>query len=175
MPLACADKGEKEILLEYLDHLVISSLAVVFIDLGVAVPRDLAKQFDAQNNFTPDIVEDRLVKLKKVFRKQKEDVNLPIFGTPKEPASLEALRVRNQQWRTGYEARLKQLPTTFSGEKCLYLGDGVRYPTFDESDEFQRPCPRQEIPLVQITYKQTQTNTVEDEAHICSSLSLSGS
>jgi hypothetical protein len=35
-----SDTGQKEILLEHLHHLVISSLAVVFIDLGVAVPRE---------------------------------------------------------------------------------------------------------------------------------------
>ena len=38
-----ADTGQKEILLEHLDHLVISSLAVVFINLGAQVPRDLQK------------------------------------------------------------------------------------------------------------------------------------
>jgi hypothetical protein len=111
MPPACADKGEKEILLEYLDHLVISSFADVFIDFGVAVPRDLAKQFDAQNNFTPDIVENRLVELKEVFRKQKEDVHRTKGGRPSADLwyskgawlfrALEALRVRNQQWRSG--------------------------------------------------------------------------
>ena len=36
-----ADNGQKEILLEHLNHLVISSLAVVFINLGLQVPRDL--------------------------------------------------------------------------------------------------------------------------------------
>ena len=40
------DTGAKEILLEHLDHLVISSLAVVFIDLGLQVPRDLQRQFE---------------------------------------------------------------------------------------------------------------------------------
>jgi hypothetical protein len=46
------DTGEKEILLEHLDHLVISSLAIVFINLGLQVPRDLQKQFEATKNCT---------------------------------------------------------------------------------------------------------------------------
>ena len=75
------DTGKKEILLEHLDHLVISSLAVVFIDLGLEVPRDLQKQFEAKKDCTPDIVENRLVELKKAFAKQEKDVNLPIFRT----------------------------------------------------------------------------------------------
>jgi hypothetical protein len=48
------DTGKKEILLEHLDHLVISSLAVVFIDLGLEVPRDLQKQFQGSKSGTPD-------------------------------------------------------------------------------------------------------------------------
>ena len=76
-----ADTGQKEILLEHLDHLVISSLAVVFINLGLQVQRDLQKQFEAMKDCTPDIVENRLVELKKVFAKQEKDVNLPIFRT----------------------------------------------------------------------------------------------
>jgi hypothetical protein len=55
-----ADTGQKEILLEHLEHLVISSLAVVFINLGVQVPRDLLKQFETKKDCTPDIVENRL-------------------------------------------------------------------------------------------------------------------
>jgi hypothetical protein len=55
-----SDTGQKEILLEHLDHLVISSLAVVFINLGVQVPRDLQKQFEAKKDCTPDIVENRV-------------------------------------------------------------------------------------------------------------------
>ena len=47
--------------------MVISSLAVVFIDQGVAVPRDLQKQFETKKKITPDIVENRLVALTKVF------------------------------------------------------------------------------------------------------------
>ena len=46
------DTGEKDILLEHLDHLVISNLAVVFINLGLQVPRDLQKQFEATKNCT---------------------------------------------------------------------------------------------------------------------------
>jgi hypothetical protein len=64
-----ADTGQKEILLEHLDHLVISSLAVVFIDLGLQVPRDLQKQFEGSKSGTPDIVENRLVELKKEWKK----------------------------------------------------------------------------------------------------------
>ena len=73
------DTGEKEILLEHLDHLVISSLAVVFINLGLQVPRDLQKQFAATKYCTPDIVESRLVQLKEAFVDQGKDVNLLIF------------------------------------------------------------------------------------------------
>jgi len=40
--------------------LVISSLADVFINLGVQVPRDLQKQFEAKKDCTPDIVENRV-------------------------------------------------------------------------------------------------------------------
>ena len=65
------DTGAKEILLEHLDHLVISSLAVVFIDLGLQVPRDLQKQFEGSKSGTPDIVENRLVELKKEWKKKK--------------------------------------------------------------------------------------------------------
>ena len=136
MPPACADKGEKEILLEYLDHLVISSFADVFIDFGVAVPRDLAKQFDAQNNFTPDIVENRLVELKKEWKKKKKETSACIFGT--DNVTLEALRVRNQKWRTAYEDRLKTLPTNFKGTQCRYLGNEVRYPTLAEFSNWAR-------------------------------------
>ena len=77
--------------------MVISSLAVVFIDLGVAVPRDLQKQFETKKKITPVIVENRLVELKKVFVKQKKDVDLPIARTPQDPNSFTVLRVRNQQ------------------------------------------------------------------------------
>ena len=112
------DTGEKEIFLEHLDHFVISSLAVVFINLGLQVPRDLKKQFEATKNCTPDIVENRLVQLKKAFVDQEKDVNLPIFRTDDD--SLAALRIRNQRWRTVYEDRLKKLPTNFKGEKCLH-------------------------------------------------------
>ena len=66
------DTGKKEILLEHLDHLVISSLAVVFIDLGLEVPRDLQKQFEGSKSGTPDIVENRLVELKKEWKKKKK-------------------------------------------------------------------------------------------------------
>ena len=48
-----ADTGQKEILLEHLDHLVISSLAVVFINLGLQVLRDLKKQFGATKKLYP--------------------------------------------------------------------------------------------------------------------------
>ena len=137
------DTGEKEILLEHLDHLVISSLAVVFIDLELQLPRDLQKQFAATKNCTPDIVENRLVQLKKVFVDKGKDVNLPIFRT--DNGSLEALRIHNQQWRTVYEDRLKKLPTNFKGEKCLYLGNDVRYPPLTE---FERAYKNKEIPLV---------------------------
>ena len=112
------DTGAKEILLEHLDHLVISSLAVVFINLGLQVPRDLQKQFEAKKDCTPDIVENRLVELKKAFAKQDKDVNLPIFRTDDD--SFTELRIRNQRWRTVYEDRLKKLPTNFKGEKCLH-------------------------------------------------------
>ena len=138
-----ADTGQKEILLEHLDHLVISSLAVVFINLGLQVPRDLQKQFESKKDCTPDIVENRLVELKKAFAKQGKDVNLPIFRT--DNGSLEALRIHNQQWRTVYEDRLKKLPTNFKGKKCLYLGNDVRYPTLAE---FERAYKNKEIPLV---------------------------
>ena len=138
-----ADTGQKEILLEHLDHLVISSLAVVFINLGLQVPRDLQKQFEAKKDCTPDIVENRLVELKKAFAKQDKDVNLPIFRTDDD--SLAALRIRNQRWRTVYEDHLKKLPTNIKGKKCLHLGDGVRYPT---PAEFERACKDKEIPLV---------------------------
>ena len=47
------DTGAKEILLEHLDHLVISSLAVVFINLGLQVLRDLKKQFGATKKLYP--------------------------------------------------------------------------------------------------------------------------
>ena len=47
------DTGEKEIFLEHLDHLVISSLAVVFINLGLQVLRDLKKQFGATKKLHP--------------------------------------------------------------------------------------------------------------------------
>ena len=142
-----SDTGHKEILLEHLDHLVISSLAVVFINLGVQVPRDLQKRFEAKKDCTPDIVENRLVELKRAFVKQEKDVNLPIFRTDDD--SLTALRIRNQRWctcdSTVYEDHLKKLPTNFKGEKCLHLGDGVRYPT---PAEFERACKDKEIPLV---------------------------
>ena len=137
------DTSEKEIFLEHLDHLVISSLAVVFINLGLQVPRDLKKQFEATKNCTPDIVENRLVQLKKAFVDQEKDVNLPIFRTDDD--SLAALRIRNQRWRTVYEDRLKKLPTNFKGEKCRYLGDDVRYPTLAE---FEHAYKDKEIPLV---------------------------
>ena len=137
------DTGEKEILLEHLDHLVISSLAVVFINLGLQVPRDLQKQFAATKYCTPDIVESRLVQLKEAFVDQGKDVNLPIFRT--DNGSLEALRIHNQQWRTVYEERLKKLPTNFKGKKCLYLGNDVRYPILAE---FERAYKNKEIPLV---------------------------
>ncbi len=90
-----SDTGHKEILLEHLDHLVISSLAVVFINLGVQVPRDLQKQFEAKKDCTPDILENRLVELKKAFVKQEKDVNLPIFRTDNDTST--ALHIRNQQ------------------------------------------------------------------------------
>jgi hypothetical protein len=138
-----ADTGQKEILLEHLEHLVISSLAVVFINLGVQVPRDLLKQFETKKDCTPDIVENRLVELKRAFVKQGKDVNLPIFRTGDD--SLTALRIRNQRWRTVYEDRLKKLPMNFKGRKCVHLGDGVRYPT---PAEFERACQDKEIPLV---------------------------
>jgi hypothetical protein len=89
-----SDTGHKEILLEHLDHLAISSLAVVFINLGVQVPRDLQKQCEAKKDCTPDILENRLVELKKVFVKQEKDVNLPIFRTDDDSST--ALHIRNQ-------------------------------------------------------------------------------
>jgi hypothetical protein len=103
------------------------------------------KQFETKKKITPDIVENRLVELKKVFVKQKKDVNLPINHTPQDPDSFTVLRVRNQQWRTGYEARLKKLPMNFRGKQSLYLGEGVRYPTFAE---FEYACQAKDIPLV---------------------------
>jgi len=124
-----ADTGKKEILLEHLDHLVISSLVVVFIKLGVAVPRDLLKQFQGKKDSTPDFVENRLTELKRAFLKQGKDFN----------------PLRNQQWRTVYEDRLKKLSLTFKGRKFLHLGGGVRYPTLAE---FERACQEIEIPLV---------------------------
>jgi len=123
-----ADTGQKEILLEHLDHLVISSLVVVFIKLRVAVPRDLIKQFEGTKDCKPDFVENRLAELKKVFLQQGKDFNLP----------------PNQHWRTVYEDRLRKLPLNFKGRKCLHLGDGVRYPIFAE---FERVCQEIEIPL----------------------------
>jgi hypothetical protein len=45
-----SDTGQKEILLEHLHQLVISNLAVVFINLGVKVPKDLQKQFEAKDD-----------------------------------------------------------------------------------------------------------------------------
>jgi hypothetical protein len=138
-----SDTGQKEILLEHLDHLVISSLAVVFINLGGQVPRDLQKQFEAKKEYTPDIVENRLVEMKKAFVKQEKDVNLPIFRMDDD--SLTALHILNQRWHTVYEDHLKKLPTNFKGIKCLHLGDGVRYPT---PAEFERACKDKEIPLV---------------------------
>ena len=85
------DTGAKEILLEHLDHLVISSLAVVFIDLGLQVPRDLQKQFEGSKSGTPDIVENRLVELKKEWKKKKKETSACIFGT--DNVTLEALRL----------------------------------------------------------------------------------
>ena len=120
-----SDTGQKEILLAHLHHLVISSLAVVFIDLGVAVPRDLQKQVETKKKITPDIVENRLVELKKVFVKQKKDVDLTIVRTPQDPDSFTVLRVRDQQWRTGYEVRLKKLHINFREKQCLYLGEAL--------------------------------------------------
>ncbi len=107
---------------------MISSLAVVFIDLGLEVPRDLQKQFEGSKSGTPDIVEmeNRLTQLKKEWQKTKEFV------------TLEALRVRNQKWRTAYENRLKTLPTNFKGKQCLYLENAVRYPTLAEFSNWVR-------------------------------------
>jgi hypothetical protein len=130
------DTGKKEILLEHLDHLVISSLAVVFIDLGLEVPRDLQKQFEGSKSGTPDIVENRLAELKREWKKKKKDTYACIFGT--DDVALEALRVRNQKWRTVYEDRLKTLPTNFKGTQCLYLGNAVRYPTLAEFSNWAR-------------------------------------
>jgi len=110
------DTGRLQILLEYLDHLVISSLVRGWIELGVRVPRDLQKQFEGTKDATPDLVENRLSELKKEFTKQGKDFN----PTP------------NQEWRAGYEARLKKLPLNFNGRKCHHLGQGVRYPTLTE-------------------------------------------
>ena len=98
--------------------MVISSLAVVFINLGVQVPRDLQKQFEVKKDCTPDILENRLVELKKVFVKQEKDVNLPIFRTDDD--SFTELRICSQRWRTVYEDHLKKLPTNFKGVKCLH-------------------------------------------------------
>ena len=98
--------------------MVISSLAVVFINLGLQVPRDLQKQFEAKKDCTPDIVENRLVELKKAFAKQDKDVNLPIFRTDDD--SFTEHCIRNQRWRTVFEDHLKKLPTNFKGEKCLH-------------------------------------------------------
>ncbi len=75
--------------------MVISSLAVVFINLGVQVPRDLQKQFEVKKDCTPDILENRLVELKKAFVKQERDVNLPIFRTDNDTST--ALHIRNQR------------------------------------------------------------------------------
>ncbi len=130
------DTGAKEILLEHLDHLVISSLAVVFIDLGLEVPRDLQKQFQGSKSGTPDIVENRLAELKKEWKRKNKDTSACIFGT--DDVALEALRVRNQKWRTAYEDRLKTLPTNFKGTQCLYLGNAVRYPTLAEFSNWAR-------------------------------------
>ena len=130
------DTGKKEILLEHLDHLVISSLAVVFIDLGLEVPRDLQKQFQGSKSGTPDIVENRLAELKKEWKRKQKDTSACIFGT--DDVALEALRVRNQKWRTAYEDRLKTLPTNFKGTQCLYLGNAVRYPTLAEFSNWAR-------------------------------------
>ncbi len=105
-------------------------LNVCFIDLGLQVPRDLQKQFEGSKSGTPDIVENRLVELKKEFKSQDKNVNLCIFGTDDDV--LSALRIRNQRWRTAYEDRLTKLPTNFKGKQCRYLGNDVLYPTLVE-------------------------------------------
>jgi hypothetical protein len=81
-------------------------------------------------------VENRLVELKKEWKKKKKDTSACIFGT--DNVTLEALRVRNQKWRTAYEDRLKTLPTKFKGTQCRYLGNEVRYPTLAEFSNWAR-------------------------------------